>query len=581
MRNVLSLVTLLFCYLVAFAFISPGFSDGYVNPEGSEARKIAYPYRVHKKDTKMVIDTTMHLNTPHATSFLISPISCLDQLIINGKSVEDGVPFCSGTRGKNVNLKGYVHAGENDVSMVIRNKKNKGFVQVKPSTSDPIVFGIHIAFILALLVIVAGMMREKVFGKISYWFVSVIGIGALLRIIYFCSTSYYRRAYDVSGHIEYLIFIMTKWAVPISTDGWQFYQPPMYYLFSAIFSLPAQFLGSLTLVLDVIKFGSLLISLGAFGAIVWCAFLVFPKRVQSASRVLFVGALAVLPGLIFMSSRLSNDTLLFLLWILSLCYVIRFWQKGKERDWYVSVLFICVGILTKSSALTILPVLALCLVFHPSIKRERKYKLAGLSLLIILVSVGWFYALRFAVEGNAHIIGNVEGNNPKILLTEWRPYHLFMFRPHEVVMYPFTSSWRDEFGRHFFLEYLVKSTFSGGWVYSGSASKLSQILHIINIPLLLLMICGFFADIKRNWKENLPMWLTLLVLLGASGFMIANTKVSVVQDFRLVPLIALPVTFYVVKGIELLPGKWVIAGKTLLIAFMCINVVLILRLCFS
>ena len=38
---------------------------------------------------------------------------------------------------------------------------------------------------------------------------------------------------DIWGHIEYIDFIVTKYSLPLATDGWEMFQAPLNYILSA------------------------------------------------------------------------------------------------------------------------------------------------------------------------------------------------------------------------------------------------------------------------------------------------------------------------------------------------------------
>ncbi len=45
---------------------------------------------------------------------------------------------------------------------------------------------------------------------------------------------YTRSGFDWSGHVDYIRYVATNWRVPVATEGWEMFQPPLYYFLSAI-----------------------------------------------------------------------------------------------------------------------------------------------------------------------------------------------------------------------------------------------------------------------------------------------------------------------------------------------------------
>ena len=46
--------------------------------------------------------------------------------------------------------------------------------------------------------------------------------------------------FDRDGHLYYIDYIQQKKALPLADEGWQTYQPPLYYLFGAVVSSAAR-----------------------------------------------------------------------------------------------------------------------------------------------------------------------------------------------------------------------------------------------------------------------------------------------------------------------------------------------------
>ena len=44
--------------------------------------------------------------------------------------------------------------------------------------------------------------------------------------------------FDRDGHLEYIDYILQHKALPLADDGWQMYQPPLFYLLSTLILRP-------------------------------------------------------------------------------------------------------------------------------------------------------------------------------------------------------------------------------------------------------------------------------------------------------------------------------------------------------
>ena len=63
----------------------------------------------------------------------------------------------------------------------------------------------------------------------------VVILGVLLINFHNVAVYPYSRSYfDWEGHVAYIKYVASHWRVPLPTQGWEMYQPPLYYFLSAI-----------------------------------------------------------------------------------------------------------------------------------------------------------------------------------------------------------------------------------------------------------------------------------------------------------------------------------------------------------
>ncbi len=70
------------------------------------------------------------------------------------------------------------------------------------------------------------------------------------------------------------------------------------------------------------------------------------------------------------------------------------------------------------------------------------------------------------------------------------------------------------------------------------------------------MVAGIVDDVRKRWRMTIPVLLTMLTMQGASIAYRVLKTCSCNQDFRFVPLIILPWTYYAVRGATSLQGIW-------------------------
>ncbi len=59
--------------------------------------------------------------------------------------------------------------------------------------------------------------------------VAVLYGGFALQAVYLSGTPCFLRSYDVEGHIQYINYVASHFALPGQQSGWETYQPPLYY----------------------------------------------------------------------------------------------------------------------------------------------------------------------------------------------------------------------------------------------------------------------------------------------------------------------------------------------------------------
>ena len=108
-----------------------------------------------------------------------------------------------------------------------------------------------------------------------------------------------RSHFDWQGHLDYIQYIAKHWKVPIATDGWEMFQPPLYYLISAVI---LKFSGGSLKAIQTFT------TLAGLGNLLFSWFLlcqIFPT--QARKRNLGFSVIAMLPMGFYMNSMISNE----------------------------------------------------------------------------------------------------------------------------------------------------------------------------------------------------------------------------------------------------------------------------------
>ena len=206
------------------------------------------------------------------------------------------------------------------------------------------------------------------------------------------------RAHDGFGHFTYIWSLASTGTVPLATEGWSFFHPPVYYAFMAsVWRL----LSALDPVVRL-KVGTGLIALLGI-AQSGIAYLVVKRCLPDSryAQLLAIGLILFLPVHMFTAGYLGNERLSAAICGLSLLVLL--WTLDRPHWSRVIVLGLLLGLslLVKFTALAIVAASFATIFFSFYSRREFS---AGLKILAILavtvLSVcGWFYVRSISLYG--------------------------------------------------------------------------------------------------------------------------------------------------------------------------------------
>jgi tetratricopeptide (TPR) repeat protein len=298
--------------------------------------------------------------------------------------------------------------------------------------------------------------------------------------------------FDSKEHLKYINYIQERRALPSPNEGWEMYQPPLYYLIAAA-SLSASNLS--------INDSSSVLVLRLFGAFLGIAQFVFvflSLRLLFPARIAFIGLLlaAFLPMHLYLAQYVTNEMLAAALATAAVYLCLRLLKSDIPRASQFAWLGLALGagMLAKATNVLLLPVIVVALagkLVHERTPITGSLRNLGVLLATCLAVCGWHYTriwLRFGTPllGNWDVISG---------FTWWQDpgYH--------------TAVDYIRFGRS-----LVHPLFSG---FSGFADGIYSTLWGDGL-------CGGASSLTLAWNQQ-PMvagylWAlipTLLVLTGA------------------------------------------------------------------
>ncbi len=234
--------------------------------------------------------------------------------------------------------------------------------------------------------------------------------------------------FDRDGHLQYIDYILQQQSLPLADAGWQMYQPPLFYVLSALLIAPFGWAASADGALLLLRGFAALIGLAHAGLIFLCLREIFPGK---KSAQLFGAVLAAfLPASLYLSHHVTNENLSALLVTAAFWCLLRLGRPGASvLRWSVLAgLALGLAMLTKFSALLVIPVLLLAVmwkVWLPSATTAERQTVTdtgsalrcGLAFMgVFFLVCGWHYIRVWQHFGNP-LIGNWD---PRLAFAWWQ-----------------------------------------------------------------------------------------------------------------------------------------------------------------
>ncbi|HRH93348.1 MAG TPA: hypothetical protein PKV72_02330 [Candidatus Peribacteria bacterium] len=527
------------------------------------------PLLVKTAAPTMFVRVPMAIQKFSPRNYLVKPDDCIREMKINGKTVPSAIAkFCDYDDGHVLNLGKYLKEGNNVFEFTIHDDGGMGGINVSPASNDPIQIGAFTAFVLLFVWYSFTLVGSFRVPRDRRLLAAVFIGGLVLRLMYVIATPFRTRSYDVGGHLEYIEYIAKHWSIPLASNGWEFHQPPLYYWLSAVWAHVSGWVGRVgDVVYNDLQTASLVLSAATLLTSLWIARLLFPnKSLHKGGDAMFLALVAVLPGLVMFASRVTNESLYHFLAFLALAFLLAWWKGGRMRDWYLALLFIIIGSLTKISAAGLFPVAFVCFVFWKKLGWRPKLAHLALSGLMIVTLFAWYPVKRVMEKNLANVVtlGNKNMNGD---LAVPRSIGLYVtFNPIKIAQLPFNDTWSEKYRRKYFSEFFYKSAFFGEFRFE-NFYVLGSMLVVLGMLLLPMLALGFLADMRRRFYAALPVSLTTGVLMAAALAYPTLFAYAPNQDFRFSVLLTVPFAYYIVRGIQSLPTLWRRIFTGILIAF--------------
>ena len=214
----------------------------------------------------------------------------------------------------------------------------------------------------------------------------------------------FHAGFDSKEHLRYIEYVQQHWSVPSAGEGWEMYQPPLYYFVAAsilsLFKLSISDPGSVVV----------LRALGAFFGITQCVLVFLSLRLLLPVRTALLGALvaACLPMHLYLMHYVTNELLTATLATLTVYLCLRLLGNHTPRAAQYVLVGLALGatLLAKATGLLLFAavIAAICsrLIYT---RAPVTIWLRNLGLLIAtsLAVSGWYYAVTWRKFGTPWI----------------------------------------------------------------------------------------------------------------------------------------------------------------------------------
>lgn len=416
-----------------------------------------------------------------------------------------------------------------------------------------IIFGLFSLFLMRSL-------KTSKLQKICFLF------SLILSLTYLSFTDSRTRTFDVyegGGHKDYIQHLIKEHNLPNPGEGWEYHQPPLYYLIAAATKVAGHIPETAN---DL--WGQLL------ALYFWCIFLIgalaslniaFKKRRLPLLIASF--ALCFWPAGIIHSIRIGNDLALYAFYALSFFYTLKWWKTRASVHLFWASLWMGASLLTKSNGLAMTATLSVLFLLHMVLIfkdrahfQQKKKKLArdfGIlsSIVFIALALNFGDNVYYYVKGTSSdwLLSNVSQSINSGLKVKNNPENYLIFDAATYLQQPFISSWDDISGRQYFWNFVWRSSLSSEFSFQGEALRLWGLSNGILLLFALIGGCIYFLQkqpyITRSHAllasyKILPWILTLVfpfILLLAYRI---KVPLSCNTDFRYIYPVLVNVIFF-------------------------------------
>lgn len=389
------------------------------------------------------------------------------------------------------------------------------------------------------------MNKKIIIFVIVFWIV--------IATVYLQRNERPQRCMDFWGHVKYTAVIINEKRLPKPFEGWQTYQPPLYYLINSTIA-PEAFKKDIVVHIRYVEYLSVFYGVCVLLAIGW---LLEKFNVSSKVLLLVLLFIASTPKFTFIFSSYNNDSLATLLSVLIVVLSYKLYLGWSRKIAVLLFLFTCCGVYTKfTSFIAIFAVFIVCCldILENKPTGAHQKKIIKILLIASLLYLPYAHFHNFKHSGE-YLPSNFSGiaaqaglhlPKDKSILNIVLPTSVFEIRPHK---------WDDPFHHSWSTKQSTKK--SDYWsssfinsIFGESSFKTPEVVFVW----LLLFIHLFIrvSGIRQIFVSNINKVFGLLILIAHLGQIafIFQAPYAPSMDYRYIAWTWLPWSYLYAKALS-------------------------------
>lgn len=402
--------------------------------------------------------------------------------------------------------------------------------------------------------------------------ITIFILAAITRFFYLSYTPYDTRTHDVvGGHLDYIKYLIEHRTVPSSTDCWECFQPPTYYVISSAVYWLAESAGVNNPYFYLQLLSLLFFLIFLFFGIKTISTLNIERNTTRIAALL----IAFWPSGIIHSVRIGNDALLYLFYAIGFYFLIKWVQEENKKWFYLSLLFSVLSMLTKSNGFMLTFVISTVFIYKWITNRKQNNGFSYIKnslIFVVVLLIGSSMALYMPMinykkndsKSKDFIIGNIHALNGA-LLVENKPINYLLFDFKTFIKKPFMNPWSDETGRQYYWNYLLKSSLFGEFSDFGKNKNIGTIAQALSllftffIVYSVIMLFLLFKNKKTLPEKNKKIFPIIFISIIIPLLILTITRMkhpfSAQADFRYIFPTIIPLSYLYAVGLENLKNK--------------------------